>query len=333
MKRNYNLLKGLMIFLIFLLSCESRISKQEYYTDFVTIDVHNFYNMFHKLEKANSLVDTLQLLNDEFIEKASRGLKAYFDYETTNNSRNIEQEYLNILRLFPKYIESQEPLLTQIDELVPHYNNYFKKIKNIYPEATFPPVYFAFGIFNTNGQMIPPSTVFIGLETSLTNKKTNFIEFPESYLWIRDDSSNYKDVGYIVVHESLHTLQSNSDDYSLLSQAITEGAAVFLTKYICGEESLIGNAGITQKMLDYANSNKNEIWRDFQMDIQQSQNFDKWFWSSNSDYPYSMGYYMGYKICQSYYSKHINKEQALLKLIKLKNFEEIYEQSEYYEPR
>nr|WP_262902592.1 DUF2268 domain-containing protein [Winogradskyella sp. SM1960] len=170
----------------------------------------------------------------------------------------------------------------------------------------------------------------MGLEASIRTDKTDYSEFPENYSWLVDDPSTINDLGYLVVHENLHTLQQiKANENSILDQAITEGAAVFLTEHFCGQESLVGIAGIDQDMIDYAGKNRTEIWTEFGTDLKNPENFSKWFWSTNSKYPYSMGYYMGYMICKSFYENQKDKQDAIKKLIVINDPKFIFEHSQF----
>lgn len=313
--------------MILTFSCQKE-KKQS--NEFVAQDVHNFYHMLSLIENANSLNDTLKILSENYLRKASIGLNDYLDYEKNSNNRDIEQEYLKIIRSFPKYFKSQKSLLSDIENKLDDFDKYFQNIKEVYPHARFQPTYFSIGFFNTQGQMIPPKTVFISLEACLRNDSTNYSEFPKSYSWLQEEPATYRDLGYVIVHENLHTLQkNNSKNNSLLDQAINEGAAVFLTEYFCGKESLIGSAGINQNMIDYAVKNRTEVWTEFGKDFKKPENLSKWFWSSNSKYPYSMGYYMGYMICKSFYENQKDKQYAIKKLIEINDPNFIFENSQF----
>lgn len=316
---------------IFSFCCQSQKLKGQT-NEFVTQDVHNFYGMMSKLKSANSVTDTLEILKQNYLSKASYGLKTYLEYEQKKNNRIVEQEYLKIIRSFPKYIESQKALISDLEMHLDGYHKYFRKIKEIYPEAIFQPTYFSIGFFNTQGQMVYPKTIFMGLEASIRNGTTDYSEFPESYSWLVDEETTYKDLGYLVVHENLHTLQKNNpNENSILDQAIIEGASVFLTEYICGPESLIGIAGVHNDMVTYADKNKLTIWKEFNQDLKSSENISKWFWNSDSKYPYSMGYYMGYMICKSFYHNQEDKSKAIKELIEVTNPNLIFERSDYYQ--
>lgn len=315
-------------FLIF--SCQSQKVKS-HSNEFISEDITNFYEMFSQLKTAASISDTLKILNESYLDKGSVGLKNYLEYEINNNKRNIQEEYLKTIRAFPKYFKSQKKVISDIGNHVKDYNKYFEKIKKVYPEGKFQPTYFSIGFFNTQGQMIHPKTIFMGLEASVRNESTDYSEFPENFSWLVDDPTSYKDLGYLVVHENLHTLQKiTSKNNSILDQAIMEGAAVFLTEYICGKESLIGIAGVDKEMIDYAEINNKDVWKEFNSDIEKFENFSNWFWSADSKYPFSMGYYMGYLICKSFYQNHENKTKAIKELIEVNDPNYIFQNSEYY---
>ena len=331
MRKKINFIWTIFIVVLLTFSCQNEKGKNQL-NEYVTQDIHNFYDMFSQLESANSLSDTLKIINKSYLNKASIGLQNYLEYERINNKRDIEQEYLKVIRLFPKYFQSQKSLISDIENQLKEYDKYFQKIEEVYFDAEFQPTYLSIGFFNTQGQMVYPKTIFMGLEASIRNGLTDYSEFPENYSWLINDPTTYKDLGYLIIHENLHTLQKiNADKNSILDQAIIEGASVFLTEYICGKESLIGIAGVDKNMVEYAKKNKDNIWMEFRADLKSPENFSKWFWSSDTKYPYSMGYYMGYMICKSYYENQENKEQAVRVLIEVNDPNLIFEQSEYYQ--
>ncbi|MGO4818313.1 DUF2268 domain-containing putative Zn-dependent protease [Flavobacterium sp. W22_SRS_FP1] len=72
------------------------------------------------------------------------------------------------------------------------------------------------------------------------------------------------------------------------------------------------------------------MWKEFATDLKNPKNFSKWFWSSETKYPYSMGYYMGYMICKNFFENQKDKENAIKVLIEINEPNLIFENSEYY---
>ena len=100
-----------LIFAFFLLFITSHlIYAQEGVSDprkarLVTTDISNFWKMYDHLPSATSKEDSIRILNDFYISKASSALQEYFADER-KNKRVIEEEYLEALRQYPKYFGS-----------------------------------------------------------------------------------------------------------------------------------------------------------------------------------------------------------------------------------
>ena len=45
--------------------------------------------------------------------------------------------------------------------------------------------------------------------------------------------------------------------------------------------------------------------------------------------PPDLAYYMGYRICESYYNNMVDKEQAIIDIIEVKNYRKFLEKSNY----
>lgn len=239
-------------------SCQTANIKSDS-IEFVTSDIHNFYDMLSQLEKANSKSDSLLIIKNLYLNKVSIGLNEYLEYEQKSNQRNINEEYFNIIKSYPKYFQSQKQIITDVQKNFSKYKVYFRKIKEVYPKARFLPTYFSIGFFNTQGQVVPPNTIFVGLEASIRDNSTDFSEFSDRFSWLINDKISYRDLGYLIVHENIHTFQKyKSAENSILDHSILEGAAVFLTQYFCGEESLIGIAGVDNEMIEYAEKKWNK---------------------------------------------------------------------------
>ncbi len=296
--------------------------------NFVFSDIDHFYQMLTLLDKARSEQDSINTIQRFYIDLASNGLKEYLEKEETNNRRSAEKAYLNMIRNYPEYLWSLKNIANKLPEYFPLYRAYFHKIKEIYPQAIFPDTYFSFGFLNVGGQMLNSRLLFIAIEGTLIDEHVNYHEFPESFSWLQEDAVTPEALAYLIVHENLHAQQQEQNTETLLSAAIKEGAAVFITELICGEKSLIGPAGLSQEMIDVGKKDEKNLWNDFVKDVKNNDR-TKWFFNDNGKYPYSMGYYMGYMICKDFYENSEDKSEALRILIHGSRAELIYQQSRY----
>jgi uncharacterized protein YjaZ len=129
----------------------------------------------------------------------------------------------------------------------------------------------------------------------------------------------------IVIHEYVHIQQKLPRNNNLLAMVIGEGSADFITQ-------LISNKNINEQLHVYGNSREKELFELFE---KEKSGTDVSYWLYNGEeaikkgIPADLGYYMGYKIAESYYNKAADKKQAVKDILEIQDFEEFYKQSGY----
>jgi uncharacterized protein YjaZ len=136
----------------------------------------------------------------------------------------------------------------------------------------------------------------------------------------------------MVVHEAVHIQQPDNMRYfsrrisnGLLMQSIKEGAADFITSLIINE--------ITNTTLHkYGNINEQVLWEEFQQEMFDND-LSRWLYQGNQSKfrPADLGYYIGFKICESYYHNHQDKSKAIKEIITVKNYRKFLKKSKYGE--
>lgn len=59
-------------------------------------------------------------------------------------------------------------------------------------------------------------------------------------------------------------------------------------------------------------------------------NWRKWFYNEAAeDWPNSIGYYVGFKICESYYQNAKDKKQAIKDIVEVTDCEEFFKKIKY----
>jgi uncharacterized protein YjaZ len=105
---------------------------------------------------------------------------------------------------------------------------------------------------------------------------------------------------------------------------MTEGAADFIAELITGNQT-------NEDAKPYGDSHEEELWKKFQEDATKND-FKPWLYNSDDEKrvgPPDLGYYVGYKICQSLYEISPEKGAALKAIIAMKDPKAIIEQSGY----
>ncbi len=195
----------------------------------------------------------------------------------------------------------------------------------MYPDFIAPDINFAISPIQTGGTT-DRGLILIGTEIAVVNQEKVDISEIDGFMG-EVFKHSIGDIMSLVTHELIHTQQPSGDNEneSLLSQAITEGAADFIATLLLGKQSM------NKAIFDYGEKNQKELWREFRADIQSRKRFEEtdWFYNYNSDRPADLGYYLGYKIVESYYNNADDKKQAIAEIIEMDNAMEFLEKSNY----
>lgn len=126
--------------------------------------------------------------------------------------------------------------------------------------------------------------------------------------------------------DSIRAFQLLYFNHRLLMQSIHEGSADFLAEKVAG-------ATINQHLHRYGDEQEQEIWNAFRKDMYRND-FSNWLYQGNSmegEAPADLGYYVGYKICESYYVEGKDKKSALREMVKIGNHKRFLKRSKYAE--
>lgn len=294
---------------------------------FIYRDLHHFTEV---LETAQNKGDTLQALR-KYFETGSEGLKAWVSrYGTT------PERMLKAIRYFPKYYEGlarYEPTLKSFEKEISRGLN---GLKSLYPSefVHIPPVYY-FILFGGGGSVemtaamisIDYFGLFEGLDVSEFDRIGGI--FPNGPLALVSPEQ----IPHVVIHEAAHLLQGymqGEADYggiytegnrTLLGYAIREGGADFLT--------FLGS-GITDKTKKkYADLHEQELWQSFEPILFDDPDEHPGWFSGRSpdhpDWPFQIGYLLGFKIIEYYYDQSSNKEEAVKKILMAHSRENLME--------
>ncbi|MBO9732406.1 MAG: hypothetical protein J7623_27440 [Chitinophaga sp.] len=114
------------------------------------------------------------------------------------------------------------------------------------------------------------------------------------------------------IHEYVHT-QPNYG-YNLLSQSLCEGASDFITALVTGKQ-------IPLPYMDYGKAKETSLKEKFKSEM-FGDPWDTWLYNNGHGTEVAdLGYFMGYRICQSFYQRVKNKKQAVKEIIGL-NFQD-----------
>jgi hypothetical protein len=302
-------MKSAIPILLLLFICVSASHGQEQNHDpdkaqLVMSDIPLFWHVYD-----SSTPETLaQNLQKEYVEKGSQGVQDFIPYRI-QNGENLAKQILSHRDYYESIRASSMKVLTMESE----FRVMFRKLNQIYPNAVFPPVYFVIGARNSGGTSSDHGLI-VGAEM-----------FAES-----GSRLHFADLTAVVIHELIHFQQKGSGS-DLLPQLMREGAADFIAETIVGRES-------DDTLKDYGDAHEQVLWDRLQKDLSEKDQKavrNNWLYNgglkenAHDAEPPDLGYYMGYKIAQSYLQCHTDKKRALITITEMADPKMILEQSCY----
>lgn len=280
---------------------------------FVTSDINLFWKAYDLAKPENNI----NVFRDEYLRKGSAGLEEFRKLRIGSACNLVDA-----LEKAPKYYAAlREPSL-KIASYEDQMRANFRRLKEIYPDAIFPDVYFIIGRMNSGGTLNDKG-LFIGVDMYGKNENVALDELSN---WLKAVVAPTARIPFIVAHESIHYQQKYPDgEPTLLGKAIGEGSADFIGELIAG-----GN--INPHLHEYGNPREKELWLEFQKEM-NGKDIKNWLYQGDEakDKPADLGYYIGYKICESYYKNAPDKKQAVKDILEIKDFTAFLKASRYEE--
>lgn len=279
----------------------------------ISSDIDLFWRAFDRAKPENSLY----VFRDEYLRKGSVGLKQF-----TENRIGTSCDLVETIEARPKYYASlREPSLKAHLFKEPM-RNAFRNLKGLYPDAVFPDVYLLIGRMNSGGTYTA-NALLIGVDMYGMTPSTPTEELSD---WHKKVLKPIDEIPYIVAHELIHYQQKfPRTDRSLLASSIGEGSADFIAELIAGKH-------INHHLHEYGNPKERELWLEFKTSM-AANDTSLWLYNGGKikDRPADLGYYMGYKIAESYYKNAADKKQAVKDILEIKDFGAFLKASKYEE--
>lgn len=280
-------MKNLLFTLIFGLGMITTAAAQQNNVDFITTDIDNFWQAYDKIVATKDTVQQYQYLNQLFLDKATPGQKAMIAAR-----RYTVKEYLAAIIGRPEYWPIIRANTNKAKAFASDIEANILKLKKLYPQARPAKIYFTVGVFRSGGTTTD-NMVLIGSEIAFTDE-------------------NLKNMVFTNVHEYVHTQEKTTDANNILGQSVLEGVAEYLAVKATGQPS-------SAPAIAYGYAHNDRIREVF---AHQLFNTVYGIWMYNSmenefNNTRDLGYYVGYAICEDYYNKAKNKQQAIKDMIEL----------------
>ncbi len=291
--------------LLISIGLSSLANAQELKQSFVSSDIDNFWVAYDKISSTKDSVKQYAFLKEFYLDKGSEGLKSIIDVRNYS-----DKEFIDAINNYPVFWNSIRQNTVKVKDLYPEINADLLKLKNFYPELKQSTIYFTIGAFRTGGT-IQNNRVLIGSELSLADKNTIINELPTWRQPFYKNQVPIKEIALLCTHEYVHT-QQNEIVQNLLSMCLYEGVAEFISCKATGKKS-------TTPAIEYGKANEKRVVEKFVADLFLMSNNYNWLYGENRNEfkVRDLGYYIGYEICERYYTMSKDKSKAIKELIEL----------------
>lgn len=245
---------------------------------------------------------------------------------------------LNDTLAFTKRIEKystyfssiQNQSIAMANKNYPKMDSYYASFKKMYPKAHRPKIILTVGAMTVGGTItndgLVVGTEFYGKKSADTTGMGRIAKF----------LLNPDDFVPLAFHEQMHFEQiiiaGGMDNFikntggTLLSNSLKEGAADFVSNLVTGWNNNRPN-------YIYGDQHEKELWEKFQKEMLSNETLTNWMYDYKieKDTPTDLGYFMGAKICESYYNNATDKSKAVEDILSINDAESFLMKSKYAE--
>jgi hypothetical protein len=280
----------------------------------VTADIDRFWRAYDHAQRRPD--QAVQIYDKEYFDKGSVGLQDYYELKIKDTRLFVQNQETK-----KGFYRSIRPNTQRVAAMTEQIRAGFRKMKELYPAAEFPPVYFVIGRFNSGGTASEHG-MLIG-----TDQMSSAPDTPrgELTLWERNTLGSLETLPDVVAHEQVHYLQKKGGLATLLRGAINEGMADFLAELTTGRRP-------KSRYYVYGDAHEKQVWADFKKEM-DGTNWSNWIANGGTqeteDKPGDLGYYVGYRICEAYYQEQADKKQAVHDILNISDYPAFLAASRY----
>ncbi|MNM57854.1 hypothetical protein D3C81_690720 [compost metagenome] len=265
-----------------------------------TRDVERFYAIYDAADGK----PTAEQLQRDYLDQGTDGLKHFASIRKITGERIAKA-----INDRPEiYVRARE-CVAALPAAKARVGSALNRFSELYSEAQFPPVTISVGRGRPVAVAGPNDGINIGLEALCA---TTFI------------NPNVEDrLVRVMVHEFIHVQQNpeltDKENPTVLDLSVVEGSAEFVTELLTGDVAYAYMANLVK-------GRELEIETKFQADM-ASTDLSNWLYNSTATNPQDLGYWVGYRISQAYYSNAKDKRKALQELITMRDARTILDTS------
>jgi hypothetical protein len=265
---------------------------------------------FYKVYDAAGGHPTADQLQHDYLDPGSDGLHQLAKIRNVTGARIADT-----MAKHPELYSDAKRCMVVLPRVRERLKVALRKLRQLYPQAKFPPVTIAVGRGKPVGVGSPVTGVQIGLEALCAVKWTD---------------TNVEDrFVRVIAHEYAHVQQVQAlvdDEHpTVLERSLIEGAAEFTAELITGAP---GEVTVPQ-FKERTEGHEKEIETEFVSD-EDKTDLSNWVDNSTMEKPGDLGYWVGYRIVKSYYQHASDKRRAFREILEMSDPKAFLAKSGWY---
>lgn len=268
-----------------------------------TQDIDNFWVAFDSAQSTKDSLQQLHFIQTLYIDKGTEGLKAFMKVRNYSADR-----WVMLINKYPKFWASVRSNTLAVKTRTAVIEQSIVKFKTLYPELKEARLYFTVGGLRSGGTT-DSNMVLVGTEIATGTATTDVSEFSNSWLAGVFKEQSPENIVPLNIHEYVHT-QQKGEGLNVLGQCINEGAADFITELVLGEQR-------RANYIKYGYQHESELKESFKQEM-FTASYGQWLYNGSDALKMAdLGYFMGYVICKSYYTRASDKKKAAKEIVEL----------------
>ena len=280
-------------------------------TGAVLDDAQRFASVFRAASGAPSAAQ----LQSGYLDPGTPGIAIFTEYRI-KNADNLAR---SVTKLRADYEHALDLCLPEAQHMQGEVTATIAKVATLLGSRDSAPTYFLFGAGNSGGTASKDG-LGIGLEVICKDARTP----TQAQQIIRE----------FIAHEMTHVFQVRNGldikDHDLLQHTLSEGFADFVMGQVLGTGTTVDTERRT-----YGMAHEAALWREFQADVAADKDDKDWLFNygnAPAGKVSDLGYWLGRRICESYYARATDKAAAIRTMLLLKDPKQILADSGY-DPR
>ncbi len=288
----------------------------------VTSDIDRFWEAVDRAADCDPL-DQVRAFRDLYLRPASPGLRDWMRLRLSPAEQAAAAQLAQVTAARPRFyagIRANTLALGMTERVIDSIRACLRHLKALYAEAVFPDLYFLIGRISSAGT-VGPAGLLIGAEMLCCNEGTPKDELSD---WERASVGAVDRILPTVMHELVHYQRPARRCATLLERALREGGADFIAALVTGTS--LGEYGRNL----YGVAHESALWAEFSQ-VMHGTDSSGWLYEGDKirDRPADLGYFVGLRICQTYYQRACDKRLAVRRIVSLTDPEALLRESGY----